>query len=230
MNLSSAFKVDFFPFFSYQFSPTEGAGTTCVCVLQLSSWLCRDGVGLKRGNLAITWKSWLMTQSSHFPLFHLSFPNKNQGNSGCRETTPHFTIITYHQLHVFASAVKVWHRVGFSPAEGKSGSENLLHMSVPHISNGSGALCRGNKVHCRSQVRRDWVQEANGIHRPLRLYKPVLQPSQPARCSLKNRFVFQTCYFPAWLMLTSCITKAKTNTEGNSGTFCAAHFTSSVPY
>lgn len=54
-----------------------------------------------------------------------------------------------------------------------------------------------------------WVQEPNGICRPLRLRKPVLQPSQPVCCSLKNGFVFQTCYFPAWLMLTSCITKQK---------------------
>ncbi len=71
-------------------------------------------------------------------------------------------------------------------------------------------------------MRRDCRVQEHRIHRPLRLNKPVLQPSQPACCSLKNRFVFQTCYFPAWLILTSCVTKQKQTQEAATVYFMQA--------
>lgn len=116
---------------------------------------------------------------------------------------------------------EICYQVGFSLAKQEAQttenrSSGMIYLCciwasvrITHISDGLCALCRSNILYYRNWVRIDWVLELNGIHMPLRLNKPVLQPSQQACCCLKNRFVFQTCYFPAWLIMTSCLTKQK---------------------
>lgn len=175
-----------------------------------------------------------MTYSSHFPLFPSFFQGEKTGRImdaksrqcvSCRTQNSTGHAFIHHQPRRVCFSGESWEicqQVGFSQAwlRDRLGSPNLAtyeRLSGLHIFQMVYVpRCRSNKLYCGSWVSSDWVQEQIGILGPLRLNKPVLQPSRPAACwRLRNRFVFQPCYFPAWLIPTSRITKQQANRDGS---------------